>query len=302
MNNLKNYLETIKFEDAKQKISKVSSELFKRHLKFFDYQSQLNGLLLGDVQSGKTGQMFGIIAAAVDNNFDLFLMLTTDNVRLQEQTFERALDSFPDFCVCSENDEVRFMRNKMRKPVVIILKKNSSILKKWRNHLRDSNLLSGRSLFLLDDEADAASLNAKVNQNEYTAINRHIKDIRKACSSCVYLQVTATPQAILLQSGDSEFKPSFSIYFEPGKSYLGGDFFFSKPEPYCIIETEETEIQTVTNPDSEEYLWLRRALLSFLIVCAHFKLTNYSKTANFLIHPSVKTTIHKVVAEKIKKY
>jgi hypothetical protein len=86
----------------------------------------------------------------------------------------------------------------------------------------------GQDAFLLDDEADAASLNAKVNQNEITAINQHIRDIRSSCSSCIYLQVTATPQAVLLQADDSEFKPSFVIYFEPGKSYLGGDFFFFK--------------------------------------------------------------------------
>ena len=98
MNNLDEYLNTIKFNDTKQTILDVTSKLFDKHLASFNYQSQLNGLLLGDVQSGKTGQMFGIIAAAVDKRFDLFLVLTTDNTRLQQQTFKRALDSFSRFC------------------------------------------------------------------------------------------------------------------------------------------------------------------------------------------------------------
>ncbi|GHT56662.1 DEAD/DEAH box helicase [Spirochaetia bacterium] len=298
MNNLDEYLNTVKYNDTKQTILDVTSRLFDQQLATFDYQSQLNGLLLGDVQSGKTGQMFGIIAAAIDKGFDLFLVLTTDNTRLQQQTFKRALDSFPHFCVCGEADSIRFTMNKMRNPVVIVLKKNSSVLKKWRNYLVNSTFLTGRTLFLLDDEADAASLNAKVNQNDITAINQHIRDIRGTCTSCIYLQVTATPQAVLLQTDESEFKPSFVIYFEPGKSYLGGDFFFSKPEPYCIIETDESTIQTTIDPNADTY-WLNRCILNYLIVVSQFKLTNYSKVCNFLIHPSEKTRDHATVAEKI---
>ena len=298
MKNLNDYLNTVKFNDAKQSILNVTSNLFEQQLAPFDYQSQLNGLLLGDVQSGKTGQMFGIIAAAVDKGFDLFLVLTTDNTRLQQQTFKRALESFPRFCVCGESDSIRFTMNKMRIPVLIILKKNSSVLKKWRNHLLNSKFLTGRTLFLIDDEADAASLNARVNQNEITAINQHIRDIRNTCTSCIYLQVTATPQAVLLQTDDSEFKPSFVIYFEPGNSYLGGDFFFSKPEPYCIIETDDSVIQATIDPNADTY-WLNRSILNYLIVAAQFKLTSYSQVCNFLIHPSIKTRDHSTVAGKI---
>lgn len=298
MNNLNEYLNTIKFNDAKQTILDVTSKLFDQKLASFDYQSQLNGLLLGDVQSGKTGQMFGIIASAVDKGFELFLVLTTDNTRLQQQTFKRALDSFPRFCVCGESDSIRFTMNKMRIPVVIILKKNSSVLRKWRNYLLNSKFLEGRTLFLIDDEADAASLNAKVNQNEITAINQHIRDIRGTSTSCIYLQVTATPQAVLLQTDDSEFKPSFVIYFKPGKSYLGGDFFFSKPEPYCIIEIDDSMIHTTVDPNADTY-WLNRAILNYLVVAAQFKLTNYSPVCNFLIHPSAKTKDHTTVAERI---
>jgi hypothetical protein len=298
LSNLNEYLDTIKFKDTKKTILDVTSKLFDSQLASFDYQSQFNGLLLGDVQSGKTGQMFGIIAAAIDKGFDLFLVLTTDNMRLQQQTFKRALDSFPRFCVCGETDSIRFTMNKMRNPVVVVLKKNSSVLKKWRNYLVNSTFLTGRTLFLLDDEADAASLNAKINQNEITAINQHIRDIRSTCASCIYLQVTATPQAVILQTDDSEFRPSFVIYFEPGKSYLGGDFFFSKPEPYCIIETDNSTIQTTIDPNADTY-WLNRSILNYLIVVAQFKLAKHSKVCNFLIHPSVRTRDHATVAEKI---
>jgi len=187
----------------------------------------------------------------------------------------------------------------MRNHVIIILKKNSSVLKKWRNYLVNSTFLTGRTLFLLDDEADVASLNAKVNRDEITTINQHIRDIRTSSASCIYLQVTATPKAVLLQTEDSEFKPPFVIYFEPGKSYMGGDFFFSRPGPYCIIETAESTIKTTIDRNNDDDYWLNRSILNYLIVVAQFKLTQYSNVCNFLIHPSVKITDHQTAAEKI---
>jgi hypothetical protein len=62
-----------------------------------------------------------------------------------------------------------------------------------------TSALKGRPVFIVDDEADATNLNTKVNQKDFSAINRHIKAIRNDGSSCIYLQVTATPQAVLLQ-------------------------------------------------------------------------------------------------------
>ena len=259
MSYLDEYIETIKFNETKQTVRDVTSELFDKHLADFDYRSNVNGLLLGEVQSGKTGQMFGVIAAAADKEFQIFLVLTTDNRRLQNQTFTRALDSFPNFCVCDESDGLRFKMNKMRKPVIIILKKNTSILKKWRNELVNSGLLDGRPLFIIDDEADAASLNTKVNQSEISKINGHISDIRKSANSCVYLQVTATPQAVLLQTEESEFKPQFVVYFKPGKAYLGGNFFFSKPESYCIQYVDTEEMKDIKDPTADISEGLSRA-------------------------------------------
>lgn len=302
MSFLENYIQSIKFEETRQSVRDVTDKIFNEHLADFDYRSSVNGLLLGEVQSGKTGQMFGVVAAGADRDFKIFLVLTTDNKRLQEQTFKRALDSFPDFCVCSESDALRFKMNKMRKPVVIVLKKNSSVLKKWRNELINSGFLDGSPLFVIDDEADAASLNTKVNRDEISTINNHIIDIRKASNACIYMQVTATPQAVLLQTLDSDFKPQFVVYFKPGNAYLGGDFFFSRPDSYCIRPVDEDEVKDVKNPNENITEGLASAILNYLVVCANIKLTGASKVCNFLIHPSVKIQDHNTVAEKIGEF
>jgi hypothetical protein len=302
MTYLERYLQQIKHSEICETVKEVSTEIFDEHLKGFDYKSHSNGLLLGEVQSGKTGQMFGVISRAIDNGFDLFIVVTTDNNKLQEQTFTRALESFPDLCVCSESDSIRFTSNKMIKPLILILKKNVSVLKKWRNHLSSSNYLSGRSLFIIDDEADAASLNTKVNQNDISAINKHLSSIRDMASSCIYLQVTATPQAVILQSIFSGFKPSFITYFKPGREYLGGDFFFSKPASFTIRYTDDNELNSLRDENEEIGPGLASAVLCYLVVTAHLSLTKSAKTSNFLIHPSVRVADHAVIAIKIGEY
>ena len=50
--------------------------------------------------------MFGIISAAADEGFNIFILLTTDNILLQQQTYDRAIKDLADFCICDENDYI----------------------------------------------------------------------------------------------------------------------------------------------------------------------------------------------------
>ena len=85
-------------------IAKTASEVGDRHLKNFSFLSHEIGLLFGNVQSGKTAQLFGIICEAADLGFSVFVLLTTDNILLQQQTLERVQRDLSDFCICGEND------------------------------------------------------------------------------------------------------------------------------------------------------------------------------------------------------
>ncbi|MDR4499678.1 MAG: Z1 domain-containing protein [Candidatus Scalindua sp.] len=259
--------------------------------------------LLEKVQSGKTGQVFGIISSSADEGFDIFILLTTDNVRLQEQTFKRALSTLDTFCIISENDELRFAQNNMRKPVLIILKKNYKVLERWRNNLSSSGFLSsGRPLFIIDDEGDAASLNTKINNQEQSTINLHIQEIKKMSTSSIYLQVTATAQALLLQTSLSGWKPQFVYYFRPGKNYLGGNFFYSDPQSYVIKLIEEDELDNLKSDEDYITQGLSKALLTFLVTSAHIFLSKISNVCNFLIHPSVRISDHNIAANKIGEF
>ena len=92
MNYLKTYLQKITDRGnvkLAESVSKTAEDVGSSHLKNFSFTSHETGLLFGNVQSGKTGQMFGILCKAADLGFPVFLILTTDNVILQQQTLDR---------------------------------------------------------------------------------------------------------------------------------------------------------------------------------------------------------------------
>lgn len=293
-------------DDTPEAVSSVrgTMELIsKDNLSKFSYMDHEVGLLLGQVQSGKTGQMFGVMSAAADHGFELFLVLTSGMTALQQQTFERAMQSIDTFNVCNENDEVRFFSKKLRQPTAVVLKKNASVLRKWKNHLASSGYCNGRPIFIIDDEADATSLNTKINKKELeekSTINQLLEDIKHLCTSSFYLQVTATPQPILLQSLDSGWKPKFIHYFRPGNGYLGGSFFYSKPTPFTNKSTQDDELSLLLETD-ETPRGLKIAATTYLITAAH-QMRERRKVCNFLIHPSSKIDDHAVILRKLKHY
>lgn len=282
-------------------IKKTVDDVVPQYISNFSFTDHVVSLLVGDVQSGKTSHMFGIMCAAADESFLNFVLLTTDNILLQQQTFKRAERDLCDFCVCDENDYLKFVDNNLRKPAVIVLKKNSSVLKQWKNNFSSTNFCAGNPLFIVDDEADAASLNTQVNKNKQSTINKHLEAIKKTTSSSIYMEVTGTPQSILLQTVKSGWKPYFIYYFKPGKGYLGGDFFFPSEQPKHVIFTDNDEAADLLNDDEFPENGLKTALVMHLITAGHIMLQG-GTVCNFLIHPSVKTSQHSAFAEKIGNY
>ena len=57
-----------------ESISATAEDVGNRYLKKFSFISHEIGLLFGNVQSGKTGQMFGIICKATDLGFPAFVL------------------------------------------------------------------------------------------------------------------------------------------------------------------------------------------------------------------------------------
>ena len=283
MQYLKTYLKTISSrgnEKLAESISHTAEDVGNRYIKSFSFCSHEIGLLFGNVQSGKTGQMFGIMCKAADLGFPAFVLLTTDNVVLQQQTLDRVKADLTGFCVCGENDSGLFIENSLLQPAIVVLKKNYRVLKLWANVFASTGFMKGNPLFIIDDEADAASLNTLVNRNKQSSINKYLDAIKNGASSSIYLQVTGTPQAILLQTMASGWRPYFTYYFEPGEAYLGGDFFFPKNKTSDCIKF----LETVKKP--EHQVVIRHLAVSSQI------LASGGKVSNCLVHPSVRQAVH----------
>ena len=292
MQYLKTYLKKITDRGntkLAESIEKTANDVGNKHIKTFSFSSHEIGLLLGNVQSGKTGQMFGIICKAADLGFPVFVLLTTDNVVLQQQTLDRVKTDLDGFCICGENDAALFNENSLMDPVIIVLKKNVRMLKLWANILNSTCFMKGNPLFIIDDEADAASLNTLVNRNRQSSINKYLDSIKNGASSSLYLQVTGTPQAIFLQTLASGWHPYFTYYFQPGDAYLGGDFFFpSSGKPDCVSFLEKLKMP------------MREVVVRHLLVSAQILLSG-GKVSNCLFHPSVRVAVHKKIEGDIQK-
>lgn len=291
MQYLKTYLDKITSRGnagLAESISSTAEEVGNRYLKNFSFTTHEIGLLLGNVQSGKTGQMFGIMCKATDLGFPVFVLLTTDNVVLQQQTLDRVKADLESYCICGESDARIFADNSLMQPTIVVLKKNARILKLWANIFSSTGFMRGNPLFIIDDEADAASLNTLVNRNRQSSINKYLDSIRNGAASSLYLQVTGTPQAIFLQTKESGWHPLFTHYFKPGKAYLGGDFFFPKTgKPDCI-----TFADSLITPE-------RDVVIRHLLVSAQL-FASGGAVSNCLIHPSVRQAAHQKFASNIK--
>ena len=274
-------------------IKNTAEEFTRNHLDTFSFAEHEMGLLFGNVQAGKTAQMFGILCSAADASFPMFILLTTDSVALQKQTYDRVKADLSNcgFCICGEADKQMFIDNALEKPAIIVLKKNSKVLLQWYNTLASSSFVKGNALFIIDDEADAASPNTLVNKRRISTINSRLLNIRNASVGSIYLQVTGTPQALLLQSSVSDFRPSFTCYFEPGKEYLGGEFFFGSDNK-CVrfIDSYKDSLKD----------GLYNAVVHHLVASAQLMLSG-EKVCNFIIHPGVRKSSHAEAYRELNK-
>jgi len=283
-----------------------------RFISGFDYLKPQTSILVGQVQSGKTGHYLGIAAAVADKEperLPIFILLTQRLIALQQQTYMDAKQLLTTFDVFDENQEMEFRYSLIYpKPKMIVLKKDPTPLNKWIEILNDRSILSGRSLFIIDDEADATGLNTKINDDDQSEMNRLI-ELLVTTHNAYLLQVTATPHAIFLQNPDSIFRPKSHLYFPPGADYLGGNFFYpidlseDSLEPYVFQSTEDDELAALQDAENNELPpGLKESIFTFLLTAAYRIGFERDRQCNFLLHPSAKTVDHNLIYKKVDRY
>lgn len=205
------------------------------------------GLILGDVQSGKTRTYIALMNKAADCGYRLIIVLTSDNENLRQQTQERIDTDFIGWQdgirvgigkyqqniahpsqLTNENDFVAaydkafhsFPRPTWNSaaPCVAVIKKNASILSKFNKWFDSPEFDKDLPVLIIDDESDYASVNSAKLDDSPTRINSLIRDLCQISSRTSYVAVTATPFAnIFIDDADESdlFPQDFIINGKP---------------------------------------------------------------------------------------
>ena len=222
------------------------------------------GLIIGDVQSGKTSTYIGFICKAADAGYKVFILLTGTIESLRKQTQERVeegfigidmsanttggkrvgvgLDNKPihAMALTSRASDFRGNSNKIamslgkdKDAVVFVIKKNTTTLTKLTKWLIDLNAdprthKIDMPMLMIDDEADNASINTSSDKEDPTKINKLIRKLADVFTKSNYVGFTATPFAnVFIDPETTEKMETHDLFPE--------DFIVALPTPSNYI-------------------------------------------------------------------
>ena len=273
-------------------------------------KEETNGLIYGLIQSGKTGVLTVTGAIGADDGYRTIIILTSDNMPLYEQTLARIQEAFPGIDIIGKRDfrdSSEFLRRIRGGTCAVVTTKNSGMLKTLIENFKGGKV-RGLACLIIDDEADQASLNTKASKGDgsRSAINDRILELRRFFDKNTYLQVTATPQALFLQSPEDEFRPNFTILSEPGAEYVGGEDFFGD-DSKLVREFDIHDI-AILAPGSQPKpsLVLPKSLVlaldTFMVAATYKRAKDVDQNCAFLCHVSTRKTDHNHIVDLLRKY
>jgi hypothetical protein len=273
-------------------------------------KEEINGLIYGLVQSGKTGVLTVTGAMGADEGYRTIIILTSDNDPLYEQTLGRAQEAFPGMDIIGKKDfrnAEAFLQRVKQGTCAIVTTKNSGLLRTLIQNFKHGKV-RGLTCLIIDDEADQASLNTRESRadNSRSAINERIGELRGFFDKTTYLQVTATPQALFLQQQGHAFRPKFTVLSHPGRGYVGGDDFFGEGSR-LVREFDLNDLAFLSpgpqpSPARDIPPSLLRALDTFMIAATFKRRQEPDQYCAFLCHVSTRTSDHRHIVDLLRKY
>ena len=273
-------------------------------------KEETNGLVYGLVQSGKTGVLTVTGAMGADEGYRTLIVLTSDNDPLYDQTLGRVKEAFPGIDILGKNDFKdgnSFTRRVKGGTCAIVTTKNSSRLKTLIENFRSAKV-RGLTCLIIDDEADQASPNTRESKADGTrsAIYERISELRGFFDKNTYLQVTATPQSLFLQSPGHNLRPKFTVLSHPGHDYVGGDDFFSD-NSRLVKEFDLNDLSILApGPQPTPRLDVPKSLLlaldTFVVGATYKRSKEADQNCAFLCHVSTRTSDHKHIVDLLRKY
>lgn len=293
-------------------------------------------MLLGKIQSGKTGGFLGIIAKAFDQGYDISVVLTKGTKTLAQQTVSRISSDFEMFIeeekliVFDIMNFTKLTRPDRNKKIIIVAKKEIKNLERVVSFFNDYADLKDKKILLVDDEADMASIRFAKKKGrsdvEQGSIALQLDNLRRQVPNISFLQVTATPYALYLQPESYDpfvylpKKPQFTELLPIHSAYVGGDHYFGAhgEQDYkskLFIEVPESEQNALrpkhAKPVEIADIWktesisiLRRAVLTFFLGACIRKQQQIDKNEkiskySMIIHNDTQRTAHKLQYDNV---
>lgn len=247
-------------------------------------------VIYGEPQSGKTEMMICLTAKLLDEGHAIIVHLMNDSVDLLTQNLKRFKGSGLAPAPVSSSELLQPSVIQNPKELVVFCKKNAKDLEKLIEYLGDKG-----QVVVIDDEADFATPNAKINQGAKTKINELVGKLLGSIG--YYIGVTATPARLDLNNTFQNDAEKW-VRFPPHSKYTGQDVFFPLDKK---VDYRLTFLEEGGNPQEA-----RDALLRFFVTVAYLNRNVNSKEQNYtmLVHTSGKKKDHEedraVIQETIK--
>lgn len=231
-------------------------------------------VIYGEPQSGKTQMMIGLTARLLDEGHRMIIVLLNDNVQLLKQNLLRFQSSGLDPTAQNYSEVMDSATSIADHEWVLFCKKNGSDLRNLTGKLGSKG-----ARVVIDDEADYATPNSKVNKNAQTPINELVEKL--IGSEGVYIGVTATPARLDLNNTFQNDTERW-VDFKPHNNYTGPEVFFPLSVTY-----RKFSLKLV--PDhGDEPAYLRDALFRYFAAVAYLntQINDKEEFYSILVHTS----------------
>lgn len=326
-------------KESVNEIENATIKILKRLNRDTTESGPVKGLVIGNVQSGKTANMAALMAMAADWGWNMFIILsgTIDNLRIQTQTrlfndlnlqgnfFWRPLEHLAkNVDIAQKAQNLHFDDASKYRYFTVCLKNSTRLsnLIQWAQ--ADQNKQKQMKILVIDDEADQAGINTgNVDEDERKRINGLIcslvngkdekgKDIETKYRAMNYIGYTATPYANILNEASEEslypknFISTLAVsneYFGPQQifGYFGDDIHY---EGMDIVRTiNNSDLNDIKNIHDDNAYRNPEALIDavawFLCGVGCMRIWGYKKPISMLVHTSQKTAHHQNIANVI---
>lgn len=217
---LRDRMQDSSLRDGVEGIDASSTEVVRRLAEPRVVGDRRVGVVVGNVQSGKTANYAAVIAKALDAGYKLVIVLSGihNNLRSQTQTrldrdlgvevggrWHRLTDANADFGSVEKKNATATLSNVPN--VLAVVKKNSRRLSNLLDYLRevDPKTMERVPVLIIDDESDQATPDSSgKDADSPTAINRLLREIWSCVSNGTYVGYTATPFANFFMDPDND--------------------------------------------------------------------------------------------------